>query len=411
MPRVKERLALTDKIVGRLGKLDAGFYMVQDLKCRHLFLRVGRHHKTWSVHFQRRINGARTGFTETLGHWPHIHTDPARKLAQGHALRGVDYVPPKKGHAKRGQPIRGTASETLCQAMARHVRILKHGSRLAGKRPTWAKESARLYRAHLSPWAKLPLDKLVRAEVQSLHFKIGSTHGQSAADHALKVLRSCWNHAGDLYDLPATVITKGVKWFRVGIRTGAADRLIIPAGEMPQWRADVEALPDRTRALFHLTCLYTGGRPSEVSRMRPDNVDLLNQTITLVNTKTGADILIPTSKALLAILIEARDLSAAKRSPWLFPSPDSKSGHISTWRDKTLSHTGYSMRYRARTTMAGLGMPEALSKRLMGHVEATVHSGYIAQSDLDLGWLRDAQEKVSAKLTDMMVANATNKAN
>ena len=83
---------------------------------------------------------------------------------------------------------------------------------------------------------------------------------------------------------------------------------------------------------YILLILYTGLRRSEAERLRWEDVDFSKSLFVVKNTKNGRDHVVPMSFAVSRLLKEQKEISANSR--WVFPSPSSKSGHISEPRSQ-----------------------------------------------------------------------------
>lgn len=97
----------------------------------------------------------------------------------------------------------------------------------------------------------------------------------------------------------------------------------IPPHQMPAWFAEVQMLPATVRDYLMLS-LFLGLRRTDAIRLRWEDVNLQNRTVTIRESKNGAEYDLPLADQVLAILNLRRD----GRSRWIFPS-DFHCGHIS----------------------------------------------------------------------------------
>ena len=76
---------------------------------------------------------------------------------------------------------------------------------------TWA-EDERQYNVFLKPWANRKLSTIRKADVQSLHAKVGTKNGRYAANRLLALVRAMFNKAPDMGFVGSNP-TAGIKKF------------------------------------------------------------------------------------------------------------------------------------------------------------------------------------------------------
>jgi hypothetical protein len=114
---------------------------------------------------------------------------------------------------------------------------------------------------------------------------------------------------------------------------------------------------------------------------------------------------IPLSSAILRSLWRVRK-AGRERFPtqsevWIFPAR-SKSGHLAEHKQTrvTLSHWGGDLRQTFRTMAQVLGIADLDIHLLMNHSFISSSAGYITRANLVPTSLRDAQERLSALMSD-----------
>jgi len=151
--------------------------------------------------------------------------------------------------------------------------------------------------------------------------------------------------------------------------------------------------------LFKLQ-LLTACRSGELMRMRWD--DIKDNILTIRNTKSGNDFLVPLSPQMLKIL-DARP----KISEWVFPS--SKKGHakcLKSTRVKLQKATGitgwtnHDLRRTARTLMSQLQIKQHIRERVLNHSQG----GIVGVYDLHdyLQEKSDALDKLGKKINSIL---------
>lgn len=196
-----------------------------------------------------------------------------------------------------------------------------------GHKKTWAEDEAQWNR-YLKRWENRRLSTVKKADVQSLHARIGKDNGRYAANRALALLRAMFNKADEIGWQKGNPCSK-IKSFKEESR----DRFI-QAAEMPRFFQALEEEPSPVLRGFFLTCLLTGARRGNVQRMRWEHIDLGNSLWRIPDTKRGEPQVIPLSPVALQVVVA---LQPESKDGWVFPAfRRGKVGHLSdpmpAWR-------------------------------------------------------------------------------
>lgn len=327
---------------------------------------------------QKRINGKDKRVT--LGRYPEITEEQARKLAQAHIgkiAEGKDPVAEKATQEVQAKTLREVIADYL---------------NTADLKPATAKDLQGTLGIHCAAWMNKPVTKITRDMVGKLHAQIGKelnpkTGGtkKATANKVARYLKVLFNFTAEQYrtgdDLPilasnpTAVLKKRI--YKVERRTGHLEPHQIKAW----WKATGD-LQDSSRDYLR-AMLLTGLRSSEALNMRWQDVDLEGKTFTVRNTKNGADHTLPMG-AWLTDMIAARP----RHNEYVFSSergrPTNRRGGI----DKAAELSGLDIHKhdlrRTFLTVADLvDVPFFALKALANHKSGSggdVTAGYIMTS-------------------------------
>ena len=254
--------------------------------------------KTFIV--QKRIAGKDRRVT--LGRYPEITAEQARKLALTH----IGEI------AKGNDPIAAKATEEVQAKTLREV--IEDYLDMGRVQASTAKDLRGTLGIHCAAWMNKPVTKITRDMVAKLHAKIGKepnpkTGGTklATANKVARYLKALLNYTQEQYrtgdDLPiiasnATAVLKQ-RMYTVQPRTGH-----LKPHQIRSWWAATGDLQDSARDYLR-TMLLTGLRASEALNMKWTDVDLVGRTFTVRNTKNGSDHTLPMG-AWLTAMIAAR---------------------------------------------------------------------------------------------------------
>lgn len=179
----------------------------------------------------------------------------------------------------------------------------------------------RMFSNYFSSIANMILVEISRNDIDDLHKKIGSNNGKYIANRCLAFIRHILNIAiefGHLETNPASRIKQ--------YEEKARDRFLQPT-EITNF---IKAVNDSTSPLFRdftLLLLYTGQRRSNIASLKWNQIDFHNKTIYLPHTKNGDPQTIPLTIQAFDLINDIKSNSKNK-SDYVFPSKQSKTGHI-----------------------------------------------------------------------------------
>jgi integrase len=262
--------------------------------------------KTFGVY--RKMNGKPMDLT--LGRWPGLTVERARKLAQEHMGDIAAGIDPQA--AKKAIREETTLGELFTDYLDLHAKARKR---------TW-EEDERRFNAHLSGWRGRRLSAIIPADVQSWHARVGRDHGHYAANRVHALLRKMFNFArgrGWKGGNPAV----GVQRFQERSRERFMD-----ATELRLFFTALQAEADPTVREFFLLALLTGGRRSNVLAMRWEDIDLERGLWRIPGEKSKNGSALTVVLAPLAVSLLTERKKGVGTSPWVLPSAGSESGHF-----------------------------------------------------------------------------------
>ena len=159
-----------------------GYY--PDSKVFGLTIFLGAKSTVWRFRQQSRAKGKRSSVFKTLGYWPAMDVDEARKqaLIYSGAVAAGTAAPGKR----QAMPFR-TAFEN-------YLAHLKAQAEAKGKPPRWWANASKLSEAHIMPqwdgWTLAEMSQNPRA-VKTWHAKLSKTI-PTTADHCARLIRACY---------------------------------------------------------------------------------------------------------------------------------------------------------------------------------------------------------------------------
>ncbi len=284
------------------GDSEKPFYVYDD-KARGLCIYISQTVKTF--YLLRKVEGR----TERIkiGRYPDTTIEQARKRAGSHNSEIDGGANPNQVKRKRREEL--TLDDLYAAYMERHVEP-------NNKRPDNTKRDYRLY---LEPWGGKRLSEIERGDVQALHVKLGSAHGQRTANIALGLLRAMFNRATEWGLWAGSNPTEGIRKFTEKAR----QRFILPA-ELPRFYDELRKVDSETTRDFFLICLLTGARRGNVQAMRWDDVHLDDALWIIPDTKNGEPYTVHLVPEAVSVLSKRRKQG---KGEFVFPGTG-KAGHL-----------------------------------------------------------------------------------
>lgn len=394
------QIKINESLVKSVRLPASGYVLLWDTELKGFGLRVTAEGARSFV-VQRRIK--RRDRRSTLGRWPALKAEQARKNAQawlGAIASGRD-------------PIAEREREKLCavtleQAFKDYVELRrrsKDGKAL--KERTKADMLAALDEA-FSDWKRKPLVSILRPMVEK-RYKERADRSVARANNAVRYLRAVFNFTADrsvdaegrplILDNPTRVLRKQMR------AVGRKKRVITPS-QLPKWLTAVQGLaeaPQREQGtgkqhpklkhgeVFRNAFLFvalTGCRPSEMLVLERDDVDLEADTVTFRDPKNRTDHVLPLTPY-LHDLLERRLVD--KQGERVFCSPHDgraiSNARCAMARVKEVSGVEWSysdLRRTAATAMEHAAVPRYTLKAVLNHLLSDsddVTAGYVQVSN------------------------------
>jgi len=316
----------------------------------------------------------------TIGRYPDLPVAVARQKAlEIRAAIGRGEDPADARRAEHKQPTFGGLA----------VEYLEHHSR-PHKAPLSVRDDEH-YLAKLIPqgWQQRRLSDISRTDVERLHSALGRERGPYAANHAVRLLRHMFNLSRDWGMLKGDNPAARITLFKEPRR----ERYLTPE-ELARVNAALLEEPDWWRSYFPLA-LMLGTRKSELLATRWRDVDLVQRTLHLPETKAGRPHLLPLPAPAIAML---EDLPSRGKSDWIFPSK-SASNHIvepaKAWQ-RIRERAGvpdvriHDLRHTLASWLVGAGYSLPLIGRALNHSQAQTTERY---AHMALDPVREALER------------------
>ena len=337
---------------------------------------------------EKRINGKNKRIT--IGRYGNLTTEQARleaKKLTGEVAMGKDPIAEKK--AKEAKSV------TLNQAFNDYLLARKNLSE------TTIKDYKRAVDGALSDWQNKALLDITKDMVEARHRLLGK-RSHARANNTMRVLRAIFNLAKTKYEYtkgqsiilynPVDRISDTRAWYKVERRR----TLIKPHQHNAWYQGTLQLNTTSTRDYLHLL-LLTGLRRSEASRLRWDEVDFIEKTLTITQTKNHEIHTLPLSDFLENLL---KSRFENKTNEYIFPS-NSKRGNLiepkkavqKVSEQSGVRFTLHDLRRTFITIAESLDIPAYALKRLLNHKDPSdVTAGDIVS---DVNRLRVPMEKIS----------------
>ncbi|HKX78580.1 MAG TPA: integrase arm-type DNA-binding domain-containing protein [Novosphingobium sp.] len=382
-------MELTDRYVAELPwAVDASYAARDDLA--GFFVAVGKRKKTFTVQCDVRDDlGRRRTKKIAIGNFPDLTVRQARAKAKA-TLGAIQTA--GKFEERRKEWTLGEAWEHM-----RDFELPRKGSR-----PRTVEGYDKTVHALMKDWLTVPLRKFADKPhlVEERHHKITRDHGPYSANGYGRTFRRLYRYAQAKLDrtLPPIQWSQVITW-----NAEKRDHSGMGEEELPGWFAQLAALRNPVRRELHLFLLLSGSRPEALSKARWKDLDLKRRALRIPEPKGGEQraFSIPLSREMLKSLIRVRKagriIAPRQSAEFIFPSPESKPGHIVEWKEDraTLSKWGKQLRQSYVIAAETLDISERALKRLLNHKTQDVTMGYGDRNRMWPRLLAD-QERISA---------------
>lgn len=243
--------------------------------------------------------------------------------------------------------------------------------------------------------------------------------GASSSGNVLASSRTCWKHCTPLHDLPMKDLSVGQietlingikaespkvvvrvflnKLYKYALRHGIVENNITAMVEVAPAKDDTPKLERRViteeeeaklwerssdqMAAIILICIYSGWRMSEITTLKPSDIDFANMTMTGgVKTEAGRNRVVPIHPKIAELLHRLYDVAIARGSDTIciMGRKDPKQYNYTQFRrdfDKVFAeigaeHTPHDTRHTFITKAKEAGVNEYILKLIVGHAIA-----------------------------------------
>jgi integrase len=275
---------------------------------------------------------------------------------------------------------------TVSQALERYV----DGRNLSPRTSDWYRS---MVEGPLASIARRRMDELSRDECRNLHERLTRTRGAYMANGAMRTLKALYNDVARTVDLPVNPVSRAVRFNKEKRR----DAAVLPE-DMPLMWERLQSVENPIRRMAWLTCILTGLRVGDVTKMRWEHIDE-DGVLTVPSPKGGTDraFRLPLPKFLVNELNTFRSVSEMWSGGWVFPAK-SRSGHISLLRQTPeFPYFAHQFRHGVRSYALLAGVDEAVTKLILNHKDASVTGGYLTKGVV-IDAMRKGIEDISAHL-------------
>ncbi|MCG2841809.1 site-specific integrase [Sandaracinobacter sp. RS1-74] len=348
-------MAVTNLTEARIREMPLGSGIHRDEQVKGLMVICHKTTKSYAVQGDVRRNGRHVRTVRVkIDRCDRIGLRDARNRAKALMSQIQSGVDPTDGPDESGI--------TLERALEAHLEEKPHRSRTV--------EGYRYQLDHyLKPWRKRAVADISRQMVRDLYADLKRKHGETTAASAMRTLRAIVNTA---MRIDETLGSNPVSALHV---PSPRRRKVAPL-DLADWWERVERLSPVRRDL-HIAMLLTGARRSSIVQVRRDDVDADRRVVTFTHMKTSDEpMLLPTGKRLTALLEARLEEDEPLGSDWLWPSPNSRSGHVEEPKEAGLP-SPHAYRHHARTLYIAAGVPYAESALLLGQKLPGASGGYV----------------------------------
>ena len=335
---------------------------------RHYFVVQPTGAKSWAVRY--RLGATTRKFT--TGPYPLIGLAKARELAR-EALIGADRgIDPGEQRAAERRKTEAAAADTL-KAIAEEY-LAREGEKLR----TADQRRATLERLVYPKLGKRPISSIKRSELIRFLDSIEDERGPRMADVVLQVLSRIFNWHALRDDDFLSPIARGMS----RQSTAATARKRILTDDELRCVLTVCEANQHPFGAFVRFLLLTATRRNEAADLRWSELDGADWIIPAIRYKTGAEHVIPLSKAARKILED--QLRSDETGEWVFPrdrglGPIRGFGWHKAELDRRSGTSGWvlhDLRRTARSLMSRAGVPAEHAERALGHVAGGVRGTY-----------------------------------
>ncbi|MCI5048729.1 MAG: integrase family protein [Rickettsiales bacterium] len=350
-------IKLDEKTIRNLPYTESGQKYYFDTKQKGFGVYIGQKTKTFFIQRYRNNRLIRV----KIGNHGDLNCTVARERAQEYAVQIQQGINPNELKREKSKQ-HSTSVHALYDRYAQSL--------LAQGKLSSYEEYPKVLGRHVADWMNKSAYAITREMVAVRHQEITKYKGPSVANRVMVILSGIYQHAiSDKCDIenPVKVLTDRKLWNKAKQRKN-----YIKPKQFESWFSAVEDIPNQFMRLFIIFQLLNGLRKSEGLTLEWDNIDFINQTITIPKTKNGTTHTLPITSYNRAIL---EFLAKHRINRWVFPSDRSKSGHITEPKKAVnqikmqtgLNITLHDLRRSFTAVANGLSISRYTIKRLLNH--------------------------------------------
>ncbi|GAB0057356.1 Tyrosine recombinase XerC [Candidatus Magnetaquicoccaceae bacterium FCR-1] len=250
----------------------------------------------------RRTNG--TLERVTIGRWPELSIDEARRIATHLNASTADGENPAEQRRQRKDET--TFAELFTVYLERWAKVRKR---------TWRDDESK-FRIHLLPLHNKKISTITRSDISLIHTTIGKKQ-PTYANRVLALVSKVYNVAKEVGLWNGENPASGIRHFREASR----DRFLSSEEIQRMMNALLEEPKWMVRSFFQIA-LLTGARRANVLAMRWEQIDTDRAVWRIPETKNGKPVIVPLVPMALDVLAQL-----PRESEWVFPSA-SRTGHF-----------------------------------------------------------------------------------
>jgi integrase len=243
----------------------------------------------------------------TLGRFGTLTPDQARKEARKKLTKVAEGIDPVEEERRKKEERRRKKEEDARRVtFAAFHEVYVENAKTRGnpgrkkRRPkkSWREDDLRIARHIIPAWGNRRLDEITQQDVRRLHASIKASY---EANRVLALISVMYRTAEDLGILPA-----GHPNPARGVVLNAEDSRdrFVTEEEMPRALAAIQAVENEHLRGAFMLYLLTGLRRAELCRLQWSDVDMGARRLRLPTSKSGRPLLLPASRAAVAVLEE-----------------------------------------------------------------------------------------------------------
>jgi integrase len=371
-------VTLSDSLIQRLPAADGR--ILRDRTVCGLCLKVGRRSRTFLI----ATSVAGKQFRMTLGRWPLISVDEARRTALPLLQKcRLGHFP--SSHVQQKLPTLIEAIDQYCE-----TKKLKDSSK---------ERYLSIVRTHFRDWQDLGVEKLGDHSFAEHCQRFAQSKGAALVEVGRGLIGALFKYLNVTFGL--FLESPFNKLAAAGLmpeRAGPRPRKLMEA-DLSVWKKAVECLPEAQRDYLFLSC-YTSLRRHECADITLAQIDFDRGILSIPKTKTNRPHSLPITPAMNEILQRrCRGLCGREK---LFDGVSVDHVAEMAQRAGAPDFMLHDLRKMVATIGEKLGVSDAIKRRILNHAAKrndTLHRHYVSLSEVDI---RDSMIAIQERLQTLM---------